>query len=152
MIFLQWEGSEDNCPASFKEDAGVTAPEGQKIKQKYSPPLHSEKNLDLRALWRVPRPDGRLRSVDWLVLHHLRSKIIEHEGNITAAVAVREISEACQVSRRTAQNVLCRLSIQQLIAPLPHASGSTEGRRYYLSPSALEQQLAGVASPARKRR
>lgn len=86
----------------------------------------------------MPRPDGRLRPVDRLVLRYLRDQAEKTGGDTTEQVAVREISRACEVSRRTAQNVLCRLSMQQLITPLAHASGSSEGRRYNLSPSAFK--------------
>ena len=137
IIFLQCEESDnDNRPSVVIGEAAGQPPEGDFYPQKCPPPPAESSNVS--ASWRLPRPDGRLRSVDWVVLRHLRSKVVEGDGNTTTAVAVREISESCQVSRRTAQNVLRRLSMQQLITPLAHASGSTEGRRYHLWPTALE--------------
>jgi predicted transcriptional regulator len=58
-------------------------------------------------------------------------------GDTTGKTTVRDISEGCEVSHRTAQKALRRLAMQCLMTPLEHESGSAEGRRYRLSAEAL---------------
>lgn len=151
VIFLQWHegGSANALGQGTIQSTEETAKDGACGPQS-APSSSPEKGPELCASWRVPRADGRLRPVDRLVLRYLRSQVNKPGDDTTQIVAVREISQACEVSRRTAQNALRRLSLQQLIIPLTHASGSTEGRRYHLSLVALEQHLTDAATPSQR--
>lgn len=138
LIFLQWH----------EEDAGRSSePEAPTIKPITKPthcqchnaaPMFVEEGRKLRADWRVPRPDGKLRPVDRVVLRRLRVGAAQAGGDTTGKITVRDISEWCEVSHRTAQNALRRLAMQRLVTPLKHASGSAEGRRYRLSAEVLQ--------------
>jgi hypothetical protein len=137
LIFLQW----------YEEDAGHSSEPDAPIIEPITKPTHCqchnaipmpvEAGRKLRADWRVPRPDRKLRSVDRLVLRRLRARAAQVGGDTTGKITVRDISEWCEVSHRTAQNALRRLAMQQLLTPLEHESGSVEGRRYRLSAEVL---------------
>jgi hypothetical protein len=152
VIFLQWnENNDTEHLAAAKKETSKPSPESAVSRHECPPLPPSEANPELRASWRVPRPDGQLRPADRLVLRYLRSIVLTPGGNTTETVAMREISVACELSHRTAQNALRRLSLQQLVAPLTHASGSNEGRRYRLSGTISEEDETSAVSKGSRR-
>jgi hypothetical protein len=137
LIFLQWH--EEDAGHSSEPEAPIIKPSTKRTHcqcQNAAPTL-VEEGKKLRADWRAPRPDGKLRPVDRLVLRRLRSRTAHAGGDTTGKITVRDISEWCEVSHRTAQNALRRLAMQRLVIPLKHESGSAEGRRYRLSADVL---------------
>jgi len=137
LIFLQWH-EEDTGHSPETEDPAIkpiTKPTPCQCQN--AAPTLVEEGKKLRADWRVPRPDGKLRPVDRVVLRHLRVGAAQAGSDTTEKITVRDISEWCEVSHRTAQNALRRLAMQRLVMPLKHESGSAEGRRYRLSAEVL---------------
>jgi len=137
LIFLQWH--EEDAGHSSEPEAPILKPSTKRTHcqcQNAAPTL-VEEGKKLRADWRVPRPDGKLRPVDRVVLRRLRAGVAQAGGDTTGKITVRDISEWCEVSHRTAQNALRRLAMQRLVTLLKHESGSAEGRRYRLSADVL---------------
>lgn len=137
LIFLQWH--EEDTRHSAESDAPTIKPitKPTHCQCQNATPTLVEEGRKLRADWRVPRSDGKLRPVDRLVLRRLRAGAAQAGGDTTRKTTVRDISEWCEVSHRTAQNALRRLTMQRLVTPLENESGSTEGRRYRLSAEVL---------------